>query len=132
MSTILLADDDAIVIKIIAPILERSGFTVLTAVDGAAAVECARLHADQIDVLISDVEMPGLSGMELAATLTELRPHMKVLLISAAWEVPDGLRKGWVFLRKPFPHSVLIEKLAELNSDAVAPTEQSLPATPSY
>ena len=116
MSTILVADDDAIVRKIVAPILERSGFTVLVAADGTAAMECARRHESVIEVLVSDVEIPGLSGIELAARLSESRPDIKVLLISTTANVPTDLRNGWRFLRKPFPPAVLLENLTELTT----------------
>jgi DNA-binding NtrC family response regulator len=109
--TILLVDDDAIVSKIIGAILERAGFKVLVASDAEAAMVLAEQHA--IEVLISDIQMPGISGEQLANILSTMRPQIKVLLISAAPESPVHLRDGWIFLRKPFPPAVLLEKLAE-------------------
>jgi DNA-binding NtrC family response regulator len=118
LSTILLADDDPIVRKIVAPTLEKAGFNVLVAADGTVALQLAHAHAGEIDVLISDVEMPAVSGLQLAAQLTESRPGMKVLLISAAADISSDLRDGWSFLGKPFSPRVLMEKLAELTSPA--------------
>jgi two-component system cell cycle sensor histidine kinase/response regulator CckA len=111
VSTILLVDDDPIVRKIIGAILERSGFTVLVASDGEGALHALGGHAGEIGFLISDITMPGLSGLQLAALLSETRPNLRVLLISAN-EPPVDLQAGWLFLRKPFPPALLLETLA--------------------
>jgi CheY-like chemotaxis protein len=128
--TVLLADDDAIVRKILGPILERSGFTVLTATDGIAALERSRCYSGTIDVLVSDLDMPGLSGLELAATLSQSRPELKILLISALADTPSDLRKDWVFLRKPFSPGVLLEKLEEVSPGHGLPEPRLRPAKP--
>lgn len=115
MSTILLVDDDAIVRQILGPSLVQAGFTVLTAADAKSAIAQAATHEDTIDVLVSDLQMPGLSGIDLAEYLAELQPELKVVLISASMEAPADLPGEWLFLRKPFPTPVLVDALTRLN-----------------
>jgi CheY-like chemotaxis protein len=115
VSTILLVDDDAIVRQVLGPSLTHAGFTVLTATDGKSAIAQAATHEDAIDVLVSDLQMPGLCGVDLAEYLVELRPGLKVVLISASMEPPADLPRDWLFLRKPFPSSALVEALTRLN-----------------
>jgi CheY-like chemotaxis protein len=121
VSTILLVDDDAIVRQVLGPSLTHAGFTVLTAPDGKSAIAQAATYEEAIDVLVSDLQMPGLSGMDLAEYLAELRPGLKIVLISASVEPPPDLPRHWSFLRKPFPASALVEALTRLNAAGATP-----------
>jgi len=113
VSTVLLVDDDAVVRKILSAVLEQAGFSVLTAADGRSAIDAAKAHRGPLEVLVSDIQMPDLSGLEVAAALAESRPGLKVLLLSSA-EAPADLCEGWSFLQKPFPPTALIDKLAQI------------------
>jgi CheY-like chemotaxis protein len=112
VSTVLLVDDDAIVRKILGAVLEQAGFTVLSAANGRSGMQVANAFEGDIEVLASDLQMPDMSGVELASLLTQSRPNLKVLLLSSA-NAPKDLREGWTFLRKPFPPEMLVEKLRE-------------------
>jgi two-component system cell cycle sensor histidine kinase/response regulator CckA len=109
--TILLVEDDAEVRALAEMILARHGYTVLSAADGGAALELAAT-VDAIDLLVSDVMMPGLRGPEVAERLVALRPGLRVLYISgyAAEAVGnhDLLERGANYLEKPFTPEALV------------------------
>jgi CheY-like chemotaxis protein len=123
--TILLADDEPSVRLLVAKILEMAGYVVIAVEDGEAAAEEARSRAECIDVLISDVTMPKVGGVELAEKMSEICPKTKILLISGY--MPEGVkfREGWSFLRKPFSPSVLTERV-ELLLNAAGKTAVSV------
>jgi two-component system cell cycle sensor histidine kinase/response regulator CckA len=80
--TILLVDDEETTRSHIRRGLERSGYRVLTAKDFNDAVDKYHGHSDEIDLLLTDVALPGLSGCDLAIALREENPALRVLLIS--------------------------------------------------
>ena len=80
--TVLLAEDDDAVRAIAQTTLERAGYRVLAAHDGASALALAESYAGPIHLLLTDVIMPGLNGRELAKRLTLLRPGLPVLFVS--------------------------------------------------
>lgn len=100
---ILVADDDVVVRNLINTVLTRSGYAVLLACDGIEAIQVSRRHTGPIDLLLSDVTMPRLGGLELVKRMREDRPGLKALLISGrtSSEVSDGNR-SFDFLAKPF------------------------------
>ena len=104
--TILLAEDEEGVRQLAQQILENCGYKVLAASDGLTAMRLTSEYNGPIDLLISDIVMPHLSGLELLARLRETRPELKVLLFSGYADC-DGLRNETVlgevpFLNKPF------------------------------
>jgi signal transduction histidine kinase/ActR/RegA family two-component response regulator len=127
--TVLLAEDDDGTRRTVARTLERHGYRVVVARDGADAIRVADRELDQVDVLVSDVMMPGLSGPALAERLRARRPDLPVLFITGFTE--DAVRAhlaevagGWELLRKPFESAQLVarvERLAAGASSAVAP-----------
>jgi two-component system cell cycle sensor histidine kinase/response regulator CckA len=105
--TILLVDDDANIIAFVSALLADCAYNVLTAKSGIDAVQRSKDYKGEIALLLSDFQMPGMSGVELATKLTTERPQLKVLLMSG---FPDGmlvLNEGWHFLAKPFIPSQL-------------------------
>lgn len=105
--TILVVDDDAITLKFVSGLLKKSNYTVLTAVSGKEALQLSRDCASEIHLLLSDFQMPEMSGVDLATELCVTRPKISVLLMSGF----DGgmlvLNEGWHFLAKPFIPSQL-------------------------
>ncbi len=105
--TILLAEDDPTVRKLIGASLRRNGYTVLEATNGKEALVLWRQHQQSIQLLFSDMVMPeGLNGLELARQLRQANPHLKVLISSgysvetSQLEAADG---NWItYLPKPF------------------------------
>ncbi len=80
--TVLVAEDDPSVRALVKSVLERNGYRVLVAEDGLAALELARREQGQIDLLLSDVIMPGMNGRALRDALLELYPRLRVLFMS--------------------------------------------------
>ena len=110
--TILFADDTVLIRKLMCPFLRAQGYEVIEAADGAEAIAAAAQYPRPIDLLISDVVMPGLDGPALAKRLAYRRPKMKVLFISG---YPDcELGPGVAFLPKPFAPKSLVCKVAEV------------------
>ncbi len=114
---VLLVDDDAMIRNAHRGILERAGFSVLVAEDGREAIRIASEHLSGIDLLISDVQMPRMTGPGLATELRSAHPELRVLLVSANPQHTVILDAGWSFLQKPFRSSVLVDKVREILSD---------------
>ena len=116
--TVLLVEDAAPVRTLARKSLESCGYRVLDAADGRAALELSAGHAGGIDILVTDVVMPGMSGRELAERLAPLRPGMRVLYTSGYTDdamVHQGvLRSGVAFLQKPFVPESLARKVREV------------------
>ena len=110
--TILIVEDNAALLNLVETILKEAGFTVLTAATAGEAIGFAG-HATTIDLLLSDIMMPEVSGPDLALKLKEFWPEMRVILMSG---YPGGeilvLNYGWHFIRKPF---VLVQLVAKIN-----------------
>lgn len=102
---LLLVEDEDLVRTPARTILEARGYKVIEARDGLEGLSVCEGHEGGIDLLVSDLIMPGLGGRELADRALMIRPEMKVLFISAYTEDlmrREGLRNGVPFLRKPF------------------------------
>jgi two-component system, cell cycle sensor histidine kinase and response regulator CckA len=116
--TILLVEDEAVVRRLVAEILETSGYSVLQAGDGPSALELLRRHAGALDLLVTDVVMPGMSGPEVAQAVTSMRPGTQVLYTSGYTDSAIGhhgvLEPGIAFLQKPFSSDDLTHKVRSL------------------
>jgi signal transduction histidine kinase len=116
--TILLVEDEEMVRKLMLEGLRRDGYSVLAAGNATEAISLLGRDARQIDLLLTDLMMPGMNGMELARRLMLSHPAMKVLLISGYTEEEIGkfVRKesGTAFLQKPITPSVLCRKVREV------------------
>jgi CheY-like chemotaxis protein len=115
-ATILVAEDEALVRHVIARVLGRAGYTVIEAQDGEQALQIVRRHTAGIDLVISDVVMAKLGGLDLAKRLTSERPGLPVLLVSGynREEMTDDPSRTISFLRKPFTPGELLEKVLTL------------------
>src|ERR1700676_3021041 len=100
---VLLADDELVVRSLAQSILTRAGYRVLNAVDGEHALEVSRGYAGPIDVLLTDVKMPKMDGVELSTHILKERPGIKIVLMSGK-ESGELMVRGQKrqFLRKPF------------------------------
>jgi PAS domain S-box-containing protein len=120
--TLLLVEDDDSVRELVRNVLRENGYRVLEASRGEEALELSELFAGRIDLLVTDVVMPGMNGRELARRLVNFRPQIKVLYISgyadnAVW-YPGGLDAGGAFLQKPFSPEALARKVREALSSS--------------
>ena len=122
--TILVAEDEPPVRDLLQKILGTAGFNVLVAGDGKKALEIADQHKRNIDLLLSDVVMPEMSGVELAKALKSKRPEIRIILTSA---YPQGtliMDSDWHFIAKPFFPQRLLEEVRKVLS---IPPEQFKP-----
>jgi two-component system, cell cycle sensor histidine kinase and response regulator CckA len=105
--TILIVDDDPVVLKMVAAMLDNGAYTVLTADNGNEAIQKSKDYKPEIHLLLSDFQMPEMSGVDLATHLSLERPALKVLLMSGFTDGMLVLNEGWHFLAKPFIPSQL-------------------------
>ncbi len=105
--TILVVDDDPVILKYVSGILADVDYHVLTASSGEAALQQSRDYKGHIDLLLSDFQMPVMSGIELATQMSIERPQLKVLMMSGFTGGMLVLNEGWHFLAKPFVPSQL-------------------------
>ena len=115
LETILVVDDDETVLNSVVAVLENAKFRVLSADGGASAVKVANESAATIDLLLSDVNMAGMSGPDLGEILKKSRPAMHVMLMSGG---ADGtllvLNYGWAFIQKPFVATKLVQMVTDV------------------
>jgi DNA-binding NtrC family response regulator len=119
--TILVVDDDPGILKCVSAILADRNYNVLTAQSGTEALRQSRDYKQEIDLLLSDFQMPGMSGIELGTQLTMERKQLKVLLMSGFPEGMLVLNEGWHFLAKPF----IVSQLRALVAGLVSPNRPS-------
>jgi CheY-like chemotaxis protein len=126
--TVLLVEDDPGVRLLTTRALERDGYRLLVGVDGHDALRVAAGHAGAIDLVVTDVVMPGLGGRELADALRQRHPGLRVLYVSGYTD--DAVVRAGVlheeipFLSKPYDHRTLARKVREV-LDRVAPDEHT-------
>ncbi len=114
--TILVVDDQADILEFVSTLLTEHHYDVITAGSGQDALQVLRDHAGKIDLLLSDFQMPEMTGVDLATRVSLERPGIKVLLMSG---FPNGmlvLNEGWHFLAKPFIPSQLCALVSGLTS----------------
>ena len=126
---VLVVDDEQVIADTLAAILSRSGYTALTAYDGASALETAHLIPPQM--MITDVSMPGMSGIELAIAVRESVPDCKVLLFAGQSSTADLLAAardaGYEFeaLAKPIHPTELLARVSKCLTGPARDTPES-------
>ncbi len=110
-ATVLLIDDDALILRALQALIARAGYRVLAARDSESALAAARAHA--IDGIVIDVRLPGTTGYALAESVGKLHPAARVLYMSGYGEMPADLQ-GARFLTKPFSAAELMRELDAL------------------
>ena len=125
--TILLVEDDELVRELVILILKRQGYTVFDVGRATEALEICRSHPSRIDLILTDLLMPGgMDGRELAEEATRVRPGIRVLLMSGYTTdalVLYGVAEGAPFLQKPFTQQQLAGKVREvldMNANSLA------------
>ena len=116
--TVLLAEDDATIRRMIQLTMESEGYTILAATDGQEAIEISSSYEGDIHLLLTDVIMPKMNGQELANTMLQSRPEMEVIFMSGytddAISHHGVLEPGVHFIQKPITPSILAKKLREV------------------
>jgi signal transduction histidine kinase/CheY-like chemotaxis protein len=129
-ATVLLVEDRDDVRVVTRRMLQRSGHVVLEAADGEAALDLHRRHPGPIQLLITDVVMPGMSGRELVERVAPERPDMKILFMSGFTRdeiLPhggEGTNSG--FIQKPFTLDQLLTRVAEMLGHSASTSESAL------
>jgi PAS domain S-box-containing protein len=115
--TVLLVEDEGALRALTRSLLEMSGYTVLEAKSSAEALDVSQQHSGPIDLLLTDVVMPGISGRLLADQLIQLRPEIAVVYMSGYTGQTVGahgiLDPGSLFLQKPFTRDALAKRIRE-------------------
>ena len=116
--TILVVEDDEMVRQLVVLLLEKKGYQVLAAEHAEQALQVCQHHEDPIDLLVTDLVMPGRNGVELAEQVRQMVPEAKTLLISGYADKAilreSELDEHMEFLAKPFSGSVLARKVREI------------------
>ncbi len=114
--TILLVEDEESLRTLTRAILEQNGYTVLEASGGKEALEMARLHSGPIDLLLTDMVMPGMNGHAVARSLAQIHPETKVVYISgyAGFAQPGLPESDDLLIPKPISRDTLLRKLHDV------------------
>ena len=114
---VLVVDDDPMILRLITVALASAGLITIVAENGAAGFDSFVALEERISLIITDVMMPGMGGVEMVTAILARNPHVKVLLISgysdAAIHLPSAAR-DFPFLRKPFRVEDLVQKVTEI------------------
>ena len=112
-ATVLIADDEAALRQAVVQILRTNGYKVLEAQTSPEALEMAQGYSGTLDVLLTDIVMPGLRGTELARRVAKAHPEVQVIYMSGYAEgfQESPLPENSIFLQKPFRFATLLEQL---------------------
>lgn len=116
--TILVVDDEVIVAETLSKILHQHGYAVVTTFDGEDAIEAALLKPPEL--VISDIMLPGMNGVELGTTIRRIFPDCKVILSSGKSHggelLQAALSEGnhFIFLQKPVPPDLLLAQVSQI------------------
>lgn len=115
VTTILVVDENSMVLKLVTVILKKAGFEVLTADSASGAILIDVGFTRPIHLLLSALTISGTTGPDFAKSMKERRPEMLVMFMSG---YPDGallvLNYGWQFIKKPFVAGELVNKIKDL------------------
>lgn len=109
--TILVVEDIDLIRELIVTILQSPDFTVLQSANGYDALRIAADDTQKIDLLLTDISLPGMSGVQLAQAIKELRPRTQVMLMSAFTAGTLGDDSKWLFIQKPFTARQLLDEI---------------------
>jgi two-component system cell cycle sensor histidine kinase/response regulator CckA len=121
--TILLVEDYRPVLEIVTLLLTSLGYGVVSAASAADAITHVRNHPAEIDIMLTDLMMPGMKGRQLAEIVAEIDPEIKIIFMSGQFPELPSPEMTENFLQKPFGRKELARKIAEV--------VQQLPSSPS-
>jgi len=116
--TVLAVDDDPITIELVEKVLIPNGYTVLSAKSGEEAMKLAAAETRKIDLLLTDVMLPGMKGQDLAKAFINNRPEVNVLFMSGylcpSMAQTDSAKRADAFIQKPFAPGTLLRKIRKM------------------
>ena len=116
--TILAVDDDPAMLELVGEVLTPLGYNVLFAATGEEALQVAQTGTPKIDLLLTDVVLPGIKGQELAEKILNSNPRISVLFMSGylcpSMAQGDSEKKVEAFVQKPFAPNALVRKMRKL------------------
>lgn len=112
---ILVVDDEPVILRLTSSVLSAAGFRVLVAEGGAAALETWNQERESVRLVLTDVVMPQMSGVDLAGKLVKADPDVRILFMSGYTEAVDPMeaRRRFPLIRKPFLPEDLVRKVRE-------------------
>ena len=121
---ILCVDDEPVVLRACTIAITQAGFRCAVAENGAAGLETFTVLRDEICLIVSDIIMPAVNGLEMAESILQTDPNAKILMMSGYSDnvIEQQGRNRFPFIRKPFIYRVLIEKIQSIvgTTDAAA------------
>ncbi len=118
--TALVVDDDNLIRRLVTAALERNGITVYGSRSGDRGLSCFLEHSEEIDLVLTDIVMPVMSGPEMVEKILSHRPTIKVLFMTgynASHVLPDNHSKRFGVLGKPFSTDTLVKAVRECLGD---------------
>jgi DNA-binding NtrC family response regulator len=116
-TTVLLVDDEDCVLRVVSRLMQRSGFTVLTATNGRTAVDLFRAAKDEIHAVVVDMTMPGMDGETVCREILGIKPGVAIIFASgfAGAEVAARFAPGEIagFIQKPYSHELLVKMIRD-------------------
>ena len=110
-TVVLIAEDEVLIRNIVRTALEQEGYFVLAACDGEEALTISRAYGGRIHMLVSDIKMPRIDGLELRKQILAERPDIKILFMSG---LTDSQIERTPLLKKPFVVSLLLDATRQL------------------
>jgi two-component system, cell cycle sensor histidine kinase and response regulator CckA len=112
----LVVDDEHTVLRLVTTVLASAGFRPVVAENGITGFEAYLGISSEVAFILTDVAMPGASGLDLASRILEINPTAKILVMSGYSDTPleREARKRFPFIRKPFLPADLIKKIGEV------------------
>jgi len=117
--TVLVVDDEPIILSVMTIVLRKAGYRVLAAANGAQALALVHASGAPVYVAVLDLTMPGIGGVRLLAGLREIDSNMRALFISG-FDTVTGLPAGCDFLTKPFTAAELLRAVDDAGEHAIA------------
>jgi len=118
---VLLAEHDPDVRVMLERLLKQGGYDLLVVEDGQQALQKSEEHKGRIDILVADIQMPGMTGADLAREMRRNRQDLRIMLLSPSVQGLLVLDSTWHFLQKPFLPKALLERIVDVIKKPPAP-----------
>ena len=118
---VLLAEHDPVIRVMLEKLLKQGGYDLLVVDDGQQALQKSDEHKGRIDILMADVQMPGMTGVDLVRAMRKAREELRFILLSASEQGLLVLDSTWHFLQKPFLPKALLERIVDVIKKPPAP-----------